>query len=115
MANAALAAMKECFAQMAIRFAPARKTACHALSRVLTMPRMGAPANDSALILERDLLLRRALWHFAEHGLAAAAQARTNATRAAARGDREEFHNWLAICQLLDRRMAKALRHGLPG
>ena len=57
-------------------------------------------------------LLRRALWHFSEHGLAAAAQARTNATVAASRGDREEFHNWLAICQLLDRRMAKALRRG---
>ncbi len=99
---------------MAIRFAPARKSACHAVARVLTMPHVGAPANDSALILERDRLLRKALWHFAQYGLAAAAQACGNAASAQSRGDREEYHNWLAICHLLDRRMALAMRHGDP-
>ena len=99
---------------MAIRFAPARKSACHAVARVLTMPHVGAAANDSSLILERDRLLRRALWHFAQWGLAAAAQARDNAASAQARGDREEYHNWLAICHLLDRRMALAMRQGEP-
>ncbi len=97
---------------MAIRFAPARKTACHTVARVLSMPSLGHPANDISPTLGRDRLLRKALWHFAEHGLAAAAQARTNATRALAHGDREEYHNWLAICRLLDRRMAEAIRQG---
>ena len=96
---------------MAIRFAPAHKKECRAVARVLTMPHVTRPANDCTLILERDRLLRKALWHFAEHGLAAAAQASTNAARAAARGDKEEYHNWLAICHLLDRRLAKSVRH----
>ena len=95
---------------MAIRFAPARRTPSQALARVRTMPHVGTPANDCAGLLGRDRLLRRALWHFAEHGLAAAAQARANAVSASLRGDREEYHNWLAICHLLDRRMAKAAR-----
>ena len=97
---------------MSIRLAPARKLASHAVTRVLSMPRVGAPANDRALVLGRDRLLRKALWHFSEHGLAAAAQARNNAARARAGGDQEEYHTWLAICHLLDRRMATALRQG---
>ena len=96
---------------MAIRFAPARKPECHALARTLTMPRLNPAANDSGTIA-RDRLLRMALCHFAEPGLAAAAQARANAARAADRGDREDYHTWLAICRLLDRRMATAMRDG---
>ena len=95
---------------MAIRFAPARNKACTVVARALTMPALGEPANDGGHLLARDQLLRKALLHFAEHGLGAAAQARGHAAHALRRGDQYEFHNWLAICRLLDRRMANLAR-----
>ena len=95
---------------MAIRFAPARNRVSAAVARALTMPALGEPANDGGHLLARDQLLRKALLHFAEHGLAAAAQARGHAANALRRGDQYEFHNWLAICRLLDRRMANLAR-----
>lgn len=94
---------------MAIRFALARHRHCAPLARVLTMPCMDEPANDSA-ILSRDGLLRRALLHFSEHGLAAAALARGQALAARRAGDAVGFHEWLGICRLLDRRMADQVK-----
>ena len=81
------------------------------------MPHVATPANDSAGLLGRDRLLRRALWHFAEHGLAAAARAHDKATAAFFADDRLEYHHWMAICRTLDRRKAgegpdRALRQG---
>ena len=95
---------------MAIRFAAARTRPCAIVARALIAPRMAQPANDTDQPLGREGLLRKALWHFSNHGLAAATLARENAVRALRQGDRVEFHNWLAICRLLDRRMGQATR-----
>jgi hypothetical protein len=99
---------------MAIRFAAARTLPCAIVARVLSVRRLPRPANDTDQPLGREGLLRKALWHFSNHGLAAATLARENAVRALRRGDRVEFHNWLAICRLLDRRMGDAARKKAP-
>jgi hypothetical protein len=58
-------------------------------------------------------LLAETLRHFARHGLAAAAQARTHAEACAAAGDGAGRDRWIAICRQLDRRMAEACSRGL--
>lgn len=51
--------------------------------------------------------LDAALRHFAEHGLAAALNARKHAEKALAAGDDATCDKWLEICRALDRRMAR--------
>ena len=82
------------------------------------------PLSDSAVAralrhygLHPDQLLRAALVHFAEHGLAAAERAHEQATAAFFADDRLEYHHWMGICRLLDRRKVgdrpgRALRQG---
>ncbi|MEY4721824.1 MAG: hypothetical protein RIQ46_1549 [Pseudomonadota bacterium] len=53
-----------------------------------------------------EILLHKALRHFAEHGLSAARVAGDNARMALAGGDGAECRYWLAICRTLDRRLA---------
>lgn len=60
-------------------------------------------------------LLADTLRHFARHGLAAAAQARTQAEAAQAGGDQANCDRWIAICRQLDRRMADACARRLIG
>lgn len=91
---------------MPIRFAAAGSGECAVVARVLAMPRVAAPANDTEAPLSADRLLHAALRHFAQHGLSAAARARDNAAAAFFADDRLEHHHWMAICRLLDRRMA---------
>ena len=67
-------------------------------------------ANDTVAPLSTDQLLHAALSHFATHGLSAAARARDNAASAFFADDRLEHHHWMAICRLLDRRMAAEQR-----
>jgi hypothetical protein len=69
-------------------------------------------ANDNFLAQPDDATLRAALRHFAEHGLAAAEQARRHAEDAFFAGDREAYRWWLDICRTLDRRMARELAAG---
>ena len=95
---------------MALRFAPARQKVCAVVARVLSVAPLGEPANDGGHALADDQLLRKALWHFSENGLGAAALAHQHAERALMRGDQFEFYNWLGICRLLDRRLAETLR-----
>lgn len=101
---------------MTIRFAAANRGESLAIARALTVPRTRHAANDNASGLTRDGLLRAALKHFAEHGLAAAERARENAERAFFAGDRDGYQYWLEICRALDRRMASAVdaRKTLP-
>jgi hypothetical protein len=95
---------------MTIRFAPAgRRT--RATKPLLRMVRASA-ANDNARTQTDDAVLRAALHHFAEHGLAAAGQARVHAEAAFFAGDREAYRWWLEICRMLDRRMARELAAG---
>lgn len=94
---------------MSIRFAFGRATGHAVVARVLTPPRPGMPANDRGSPPVDDLLVRRALLHFAEHGLAAAARARDNARTAQRAGQLSAFREWWEICRLLDRRMADSI------
>jgi len=114
---------------MTIRFAAARGGVCSALAQALcSQAPLGAandnvrvahplPANDTDLdsVLGEGHLLNAALRHFAQHGLAAAAQARSKAEAARLSGDESGFEWWLGVCRQLDRRMADALeRKALP-
>lgn len=67
----------------------------------------GEAANDT---LRLSIVLRSALRHFAQHGLDAAPQAGRLALAAAEAGRREEYRHWLAVCETLDRRLARAIR-----
>ena len=71
--------------------------------------RIGQPANDNQMGAESRDMLNAALRHFAEHGLAAAQQARRQAEDAFFAGDREAYRWWLGICRTLDSRMAAKL------
>lgn len=53
--------------------------------------------------------LRIALKHFAQHGLGAANVARHNAEQAFFGGDRAGYDHWLAVCRILDQRLASTL------
>jgi hypothetical protein len=95
---------------MTIRYAAARPvhapvTLCRAgLARISR-----APANDNGDVPQRDLLLRNALLHFAEHGLRAAEDAAERAEAATLAGDLAQRDHWLEICRALDARRARGV------
>ena len=108
---------------MTIRFADAWGGATPAISRALCPSAPLGASNDNrraiALVVggrsqpaasptSDERLLAETLRHFARHGLAAAAKARSEAEKAAAVGDRAARDRWVAICRQLDRRMAEA-------
>lgn len=70
------------------------------------VPLSAANDNHAGHGPQGDVLLHRALRHFAEHGLSAARVAGDNARQALAAGDGEECRYWMAICRTLDRRLA---------
>ncbi len=93
---------------MTIRFAAAQgspTSLTHRFGTTIAAP----PANDDASSAASDAVLRAALRHFAQTGLGAADVARQNAEKAFFCGDRETYDHWLAICRLLDARMASAI------
>ena len=94
---------------MTIHFAAARPGARTILGRLPSAVPMGRAANDNALDLGDDAVLRAALRHFARYGLGAAEAARDIAERAYFSGDRDDYRWWLEICRTLDSRMALAL------
>lgn len=98
---------------MSIHFAASRRPPGSALARYLTVSLARPAANDNhgqgATALIDNPLLRATLEHFAEHGLAAAAQARGLAEDALLGSDVEAYRHWAAVCRLLDRRMAMRL------
>lgn len=112
---------------MTIRFAAAWGGTTPAIVRALCPSAPLSAANDNRRAFPRSLrpdetdraariayaaidgdLLTETLRHFARHGLAAAAQARSEAEAASASGDRAARDRWIAICRQLDRRMADA-------
>lgn len=97
---------------MSIRFASSSRGDVGAVARVLRGASARFAANDNGSRLGGDGLLPEALRHFAEHGLSAARRARNNAEAAFAAGDHDGYHAWRAICRILDRRMASAIRAG---
>jgi len=92
---------------MTIHFASARDTSATPFAKVLIQRRQLSAANDNARISARDPLMAEALRHFAQYGLAAAAEARLKAEAAFFAGDRPAYDRWLGICRILDRRLAR--------
>lgn len=66
-------------------------------------------ANDLSVRFDEAKVLAAALRLFAAHGLSAALGAGQRAEDAAHRGDETETAWWLAVCSMLDRRMARDL------
>lgn len=96
---------------MTIRFAPARNR--DALARTVAwgtneLSRVRA-ANDSDASPEDQALLVETLRHFATHGLSSAERAKSMAVVAARAGDKAGYNQWLSVCGMLDKRMAKTL------
>lgn len=95
---------------MQIRFAaPGARTRA---SKPLLRRLRARAANDNGESHTDEAMLRAALRHFAEHGMAAAEQARIHAEAAFFADDREAYRWWLAICRTLDRRLARKLTMG---
>lgn len=94
---------------MTIHFAAAVDCRHNALSRAQSRVLLGQPANDNPPDGSEKAVLKAALRHFAKYGLRAAAQAREEAEQAFFAGDRDVYRRWLAICRVLDRRMAAGL------
>ncbi|GAA4643474.1 hypothetical protein GCM10023115_14340 [Pontixanthobacter gangjinensis] len=94
---------------MTVQFAAARTAATSPLARAFVRRRVEHVANDNDINGNEDLLLRAALRHFAQHGLAAASEARKQAEAAFFSGDRQNYDWWLGVCRTLDRRMAEEI------
>lgn len=97
---------------MSIRFAAPPEALSVRLSQEQVRGFLGRPANDNLAAETDDAMLRAALRHFADHGLAAAGHARRRAEAAFFAGDRNAYRWWLGICRTLDRRMARELATG---
>lgn len=100
---------------MSIRFAAPPQAMNVRLSGRRAREAVVCPANDNSGGHTDDEMLRAALRHFAEHGMAAAAHARRQAEAAFFAGERDGYRWWLGICRMLDRRMAREIAAGTKG
>jgi len=95
---------------MPIHFAASRHRSAPGLARCLSRPAWVFAHNDNAGAGEPAQvdtpLLRAALEHLAQHGLAAASDACDRAEAAGRIGDAAGRHHWMAVCRMLDRRLA---------
>lgn len=99
---------------MTLRFAAARPAALtYSFARTHMVRILAQAANDNDDNGRRDAILRAALKHFAQLGLAAASDARDKARTAHFAGKPDDYRHWLGICRTLDRRMAVALGNNL--
>ena len=96
---------------MTIHFAAAVDCRRNPLGRAQARVVLGQPANDNPADGSDKAVLHAALRHFSKYGLSAAAHARDAAEQAFFAGDREGYRRWLAVCRILDRRMAATLAH----
>lgn len=98
-----------------LHFAPRYGRAARQLTGCPAAPLRAAndnAANDTAIAAEQDEdvdVLVAALRLFAAHGLSAARHAEHRAELAARLGDDGETAWWLAVCRMLDRRLAHDL------
>jgi hypothetical protein len=97
---------------MSIRFAAPPQARQVRLSGQRARAAIAPAANDDDASASDDALLRAALRHFSEHGMAAAGHARRHAEAAFFAGDRNAYRWWLGVCRTLDRRLAKELAAG---
>ncbi|ABC63686.1 hypothetical protein [Erythrobacter litoralis] len=103
---------------MTVHFAAARSATHSPLARAFARRAIARAANDNGnpdADGRNEALLQASLRHFAKHGLAAAAEARTRAEEAFFAGDRESYDWWLGICRTLDRRMAEEISRRKQG
>jgi hypothetical protein len=94
---------------MPVHFAAACSNQFAAVDRFRPARMPLAAANDNVAGFGGERLLKAALRHFAEYGLAAAERARDNAEAAFFSGKSDEYRWWMAICTTLDRRMPAAV------
>lgn len=98
---------------MPIHFAAARSAAHSPIARALARKALGRASNDNGDEAGEpapfDQVMRAALGHFAEHGMAAAETARAQAEFAHRAGDIQGYDWWLGICRTLDRKLAARL------
>jgi hypothetical protein len=102
---------------MSVRFVPARRRNpfMAVVRRNMASARVWTAANDNLPVAANDeTLLADTLRHFGHHGLHAARVAADEARAAHERGDEASCTRWLAICTMLDRRLAAAARRDLP-
>lgn len=97
---------------MSIRFAAPPQARNVRLSGSQARAAIARATNDNDAAHSDDALLRAALRHFAEHGMAAASHARRRAEAAFFAGDRNAYRWWLGICRTLDRRLAREIASG---
>ena len=97
---------------MSIRFAAPPQARNVRLSGARARAALTGAANDNNAAYADDALLRAALRHFAEHGMAAASHARRRAEAAFFAGDRNAYRWWLGVCRTLYRRLARDLAAG---
>jgi hypothetical protein len=97
---------------MSIRFAAPPQARSVRMTKVRARAAIVRPTNDNAAPHSDDALLKAALRHFAEHGMAAASHARRRAEAAFFAGDRNAYRWWLGVCRTLDRRLARDLAAG---
>jgi len=100
---------------MPVSFAPVRSAARSVMFHLPKplVPAMPANDDDDANHSDRELTLDAALRHFARHGLGAARAACAEAEAASLCGDEVATATWLAICRVLDRRLAADLESRL--
>lgn len=103
---------------MPLRFAAARIPSRSPIARALAKKAPSRPVNDNGTAQmpegsRIDGVMRAALRHFAEHGLAAAQVARQQAEGAYFSGDMQAYRWWLEMCRTLDRRLAEHLEHSM--
>ena len=94
---------------MPIRFAARANALAPRLTPQAARRAVRRPANDNPAGVDDEALLQAALRHFADHGLAAARQARIRAETAFFAGNRPAYRWWLGICRILDQRMAREM------
>ena len=94
---------------MSIRFAAPPSVLRNRIDGTRARRACGMPANDNGAKHTGEAMLNAALRHFAEHGLAAARHARSEAENALEAGDEQAYSYWLEVCRTLDRRMAQEL------
>jgi hypothetical protein len=102
---------------MTLRFAAARSPECSPVARALIRRAPGVAINDNGGPVD-EAILNAALRHFAAHGLGAARVAANEAEQNLADGNHRQYERWLAVCRMLDRRLANRLarRHAAkPG
>ncbi|NCU11566.1 MAG: hypothetical protein GXC70_05305 [Sphingomonadaceae bacterium] len=99
---------------MTVRLASARPVMLAAYLPPARLARLSAgAANDNGDDSRSSDVLRDGLLHFARFGLGAASDARNRARQCHHAGDQAGYRHWLAICRVLDRRMAAALKANL--